>query len=88
MFLPSSVEPTFLKLSCAFTRPTAARMSILMVGMILSLGRRTVTAALRRVGPLAKGHFSTYHRIFSRALWCPWTLSPDLLTYPAIMLYF
>lgn len=78
MFLPSSVEPTFLKLSRAFTQPTAARMSILMVGMILSLGRHTVTAALRMVGPLAKGHFSTYHRIFSRASWSPWTLSRTL----------
>jgi len=53
-------------------------MSILMVGMILSLGRHTVTAALRMVGPLAKGHFSTYHRIFSRASWSPWTLSRAL----------
>ncbi len=62
MFLPSSVEPTFLKLSDAFTRPTAARMTLLMVGMILCLGRHTVTAALRMVGSLAPGHYSSYHR--------------------------
>ena len=78
MFLPSSVEPIFLKLSSAFTQPTAVRMSILMVGMILSRGRHTVTAALRMVGPLAHGHFSTYHRVFSRASWSPWTLSRTL----------
>lgn len=75
MFLPSSVEPTFLKFSHAFTQPTAARMGILMVGMILSLGRHTVTAALRMMGSLAPGHFSTYHRLFSRASWSTWTLS-------------
>ncbi len=75
MSLPSSVEPTFLKLSHAFTRPTAARMMLLMVGMILSLGRHTVTAALRRIGSVAPGHYSSYHRLFSRASWSTWTLS-------------
>lgn len=52
MFLPSSVEPVVLKLSHAFTQPTAGRMTVLMVGMILCLGRHTVTAALRMVGSL------------------------------------
>ena len=75
MFLPSSVEPTFLKLSAAFTQPTARRMIVLAVGMILSRGRHTVTAALRMVGSLTGGHFSSYHRFFSRASWSSWTLS-------------
>ncbi|MFQ5804800.1 MAG: transposase [Candidatus Methylomirabilales bacterium] len=75
MFLPSSVEPTFLELSAAFTQPTAARAAVLMVGMILTAGRHTITAALRAVGALAPGHFSAYHRIFSRASWSPWVLS-------------
>ncbi len=78
MHLPSSVEPTFLKLSSAFTPRTAFRMAVLMVGMILSRGRHTITAALRIVGTLAPGHFSTYHRAFSRAAWSPWVLSHAL----------
>lgn len=75
MFLPSSVEPVVLKLSHAFTQPTAGRMTVLMVGMILCLGRHTVTAALRMVGSLGYGHYSSYHRLFSRASWSTWTLS-------------
>ena len=55
---PSSLEPVFMSLSVAFTEPTAARMGVLMVGMILARGRRTITAALRVMGPLAEGHFS------------------------------
>ena len=78
MYLPSSVEPIFLKLSVAFTRPTAVRMAVLMVGMMLSRGRHTITAALRMVGALATGHFSSYHRVFSRAAWRPWVLSHTL----------
>ncbi len=46
-----------------------------MVGMILSHGRHTATAALRMVGSLAPGHFSSCHRLFSRASWSTWTLS-------------
>lgn len=78
MHLPSSVEPTFLKLSCAFTQRTALRMAVLMVGMILSRGCHTITAALRIVGALAPGHFSTYHRLFCRAAWSPWVVSHAL----------
>jgi len=73
--LPSSVEPAFLKFSSAFTQPTAVRMAVLMVGMILCRGRHTITAALRMVGSLADGHFSSYHRVFSRASWSTWTRS-------------
>ena len=70
--LPSSVEPIFLKLSAAFTERTAPRVAVLMVGMILARGRHTITAALRGMGILARGHFTTDHRVFSRASWSPW----------------
>ncbi len=66
MFLPSSVEPVVLKLSHAFTQPTAGRMTVPMVSMIRGLGRHTVTAALRMVGSLGHGHYSSYHRLFTR----------------------
>ena len=53
LFLPSALESVFMNLSVAFTEPTAARMAVLMVGMILARGRRTITAALRVMGSLA-----------------------------------
>ena len=78
LFLPSSVEPIVMSFSAAFTEPTAARMVVLLVGMILARGRRTVTAMLRVMGAAAPGHFSDYHRVFSRAPWSPWSLAPIL----------
>ncbi|MEK7751405.1 MAG: transposase [Acidobacteriota bacterium] len=80
MCLPSSVEPTLLKLSRAFRPETAARVTVLIVGLILCRGRHTVTAALRSVGALASGHFSTYHRVFSRASWSTWMVGRILAT--------
>ena len=78
LLLPSALEPVFMNLSVAFTEPTAARMAVLMVGMILARGRRTITAALRVMGWLADGHFSAYHRLFSRSPWSVWTLGQVL----------
>ena len=71
--LPSSAEPILTSLSAAFTDPTARHVLVLMVGAILARGRRTITAVLRAAGGLADAHFSTYHRVFSRASWSPWT---------------
>jgi hypothetical protein len=45
------------------------------VGAILCLGRRTVTAALWTLGGLIRGHPSSYHRVFSRAVWSLWPLA-------------
>lgn len=72
--LPSAAEPLVMSFSIAFTEPTFRRMLVLAVGAILALGRRTVTAMLRSAGPLLDGHFSSYHRVFSRAAWSLWPL--------------
>ena len=72
--LPSAAEPLFLKLSVAFTRPTFQRILPLCVGAILAMGQRTVTALLWTMRGLVPGHPSTYHRVFSRAVWSLWPL--------------
>jgi hypothetical protein len=72
--LPSAAEPILMSLSIAFTEPTFQRILVLAVGAILALGRRTVAAMLRAAGVLARGHPSTYHRVFSRAAWALWPL--------------
>ena len=76
--LPSAAEPLRMSFSIAFTQPTFQRMLPLAVGAMLALGRRTVTAMLRRAGGLAPGHFSSYHRVFSRAAWSLWPLAKVL----------
>ena len=76
--LPSAAEPLIVSLSVAFTEPTFNRIVPLVVGAILTPGRHTVTALLRTMRGLATGHWSDYHRVFSRAVWSPWALGRTL----------
>jgi hypothetical protein len=78
--LPSAAEPLFLSLSVAFTLPTFQRVVPLLVGAILTLGRRTVTGVLWTMRGVIRGHHSTYHRVFSRASWSLWPLGKVLAT--------
>ena len=72
--LPSAAEPLLMSLSVAFTQPTFRRVVPLCAGAILCLGRRTVTAVLWTLRGLIHGHPSSYHRVFSRAVWSLWPL--------------
>jgi len=78
--LPSAARPLLMSFSVAFTKPTFGRALLLMVGMILALRQRTVTAALWVLRGVAGGHPSLYHRIFSRAAWSLWPLGKILAT--------
>src|SRR5918912_576638 len=59
----------------AFTRPAFAHAVVLLYGVILAPGRRTVAAALRSVGLRDGRHFTSYHRVLNRAVWSPLRLS-------------
>ena len=63
-----------MSFSIAFTQPTFARFLVLCVGAILARGRRTVTRMLWAARTLVRGHPSSYHRLFSRAVWHLWPL--------------
>ena len=76
--VPSSMEPLVMSFSVAFTEPTFRRAVVLMVGAIVARNHRTVTGLLRTVGPWAPGHFSSYHRVFSRAPCSLWSLGKAL----------
>src|SRR5918911_1323316 len=69
-----------------FTRPTFAHAVILLYGAILEPGRRTVAATLRAVGLRDERHFTSYHRVFNRAVWSPLRLSRLLLELIVAML--
>lgn len=73
--LPSAAERLLLEFSGAFSRPTYARWLILVVGAIVTTGRRTVQNTLRTVEGLAPGHWSSYHRVLSRRRWSSWPLA-------------
>jgi hypothetical protein len=74
---PKAAEPLVDSFeSCVpCSRPTFQRLLLLSVGAILAMGRRTITGILWTVRTLARGHISSYHRVFSRSPWSPWALS-------------
>jgi hypothetical protein len=71
--LPQVAEPLLMSFSIAFTEPTFNRILPLLVGAVLTRGRRTITAILWTMRGLVPGHITNYHRVFSRA---PWSLFP------------
>jgi hypothetical protein len=76
--LPRAAEPLIGALSVAFSPRTFQRVVVLFLGAILSLRRRTVSAMLNVVGPLARGHWSDFHRVLCRASWSLWPLGKVL----------
>ena len=76
--LPPAAEPLIRSFAPAFTRPSFARFALLLVGAIVTFGRRTVSRILWTLGPAAAdgaGHPSSFHRFFSQARWSPWPLA-------------
>jgi hypothetical protein len=79
--LPKTAQPLLHAFADAFTPPTFKRFITLMLGAVLTTGRRTITNLLRAVGGLAPGHPSSYHRVFSRRRWSLWTLGHALADF-------
>ena len=73
--LPQAIRPIFDRFSIAFSAPTFQRFILLAVGAILTPGRRTTTAILWTVRTIARGHASSFHRVFSRSPWVARTLA-------------
>jgi hypothetical protein len=77
MCLPAAVvasgfaefEALVLAFAPLFTQPTFGNARQLLIGALLSPGRRTVAAALRISGLEAQRTFQNYHRVLSRARW-------------------
>ena len=76
--LPKAAEPLLAQFSIAFTKPTFQRAIVLFIGFVLTLGRHTVTRTLWTARCLCSGHFTDYHRFFSRARWSLWPLGKVL----------
>src|SRR6202165_5632644 len=62
-----------------FTRPTWSNVLVLLAGVILAPGRRTVTPALRILGRDRDPDFCTFHRILNRATWSSRAAAGQLL---------
>lgn len=83
--LPNALQRVLGTLLTAFTaafcRPTAERFVVLLLAAILTTGARTILNLLRTVQPLAPGHPSSYHRVFSQRRWSLWRLGRALAGY-------
>lgn len=65
--------------AAAMSAPTFANALVLLYGVILAPGRRTVASALRVMGYRHEPNHSKYHRVLSRACWSPMQMSHLLL---------
>jgi len=76
--LPAAAEPLIRSFAPAFCAPTYQRFVLLLIGAIVTSGRRTVSHILWTVRSLVDGHPSSYHRVFSKACWGLWPLAKVL----------
>jgi hypothetical protein len=63
-----------------FTAPVWEHVLVLVTGMVLAPGKRTVSAALRVMGLGATRDFALYHYVLSRARWNSRAIARTLLT--------
>ncbi len=64
---------------CFYGVTTWAKAQILLIGTLLTTGKRTVTAALRVMGLQGDTKFAQYHHVLNRAAWKPLDLAQVLL---------
>jgi DDE superfamily endonuclease/Archaeal putative transposase ISC1217 len=72
---PPAAEPLVQSIRHVFTRRTFDRFLTLMCGVIVTMGRRTVSRALRVMELHLQGHYCNYHRIYSQARYSMWKLA-------------
>lgn len=58
---------------------TWEKAKTLVIGSILTTGKRVVSAILRTMGLQDEGNFNQYHHVLSRAVWSPLDLAKTLL---------
>jgi hypothetical protein len=63
--LPQAMEEMLMPFAAAFSQSIAVRMQVVLAGIILARGRRTVTSRVWAMGELAVGDCSAYRRVRS-----------------------
>jgi len=77
--LPAAIIPILTPFATLFQRRTWLKVQVLLMGAILTPGKRTVTSALRAMGLSHDGAFAKYHQVLNRASWSSLKLSRVLL---------
>ena len=68
---PDAIVAVLVPFAKLFTNPTWRKAQVLVVGAILTPGRRTVAAALRIMGRSDHRDYARYHEVLNRAVWSP-----------------
>ena len=77
--VPARFAGPILAFAPLFVHHSWRHAQVLLVGAILTPGRRTVTSVLRIMGRAHERRFVNVYRILNRAAWCPRTGSRILL---------
>ncbi len=77
--LPVALLPLIVEFQPLFSKSVWENAQTLLLGAILAIGQRTVTACLRIRGKSDDPHFQNYHRVLNRAAWPVLALSRVLL---------
>ncbi len=77
--LPVVIVNLLLPFEHLFDRRTWRKAQLLVLGAILSPGKRTVSSALSILGIGQHGDFAIFHQVLNRARWQPLQLSRALL---------
>ena len=78
--LPLTIIASLSVFAPLFSYPVFTHVQVLVVGAILTPGRRTVTNIVRTMGLQHHRHFQNYHRVLNRARWSSCKAAQTLLT--------
>ena len=85
--LPPTIMMVLMPFAPLFHVKTWRKVPILLIGAILTPGKRTVTAALRVMGLKDESKFSLFHQVLNRAAWSPLAVAKCLLDLLITRLY-
>ena len=79
--LPVVIVALLLPFEHLLDRRTWRKAQLLVLGAILSPGKRTVSSALSILGVGQHGDFAIFHQVLNRARWQPLQMSRALLCW-------
>src|SRR5258708_26262508 len=77
--LPAEISTCLGMFAPLFTPSVWHHAQVLVIGAVLTPGKRTVTTILSIMGLRQSPHFQNYHRVLNRARWSSRTVSQQLL---------
>jgi hypothetical protein len=69
LVVPKECANLMTTFAALFTQRVGQHVQVLLVGAILSPGKRTITAVLRVMGLAHATSFQQFHRVLNRAVW-------------------